>query len=259
MRTYTELNKLKTFEERFNYLKQGSIVGAATFGGERYLNQVFYNSDEWKKARRTAIIRDNGCDLGCEDYPIGNKIYVHHMNPVTIKDIQLRNPDLFNPEYLICCSHKTHNAIHYGDEEQLPKQWEERKPGDTCPWKKGNQMTIEKLLEQSGTDISTIDDIGDFSDGFHTFNSLYYQRLVLFAAIVNRFSAHYETFKSLKHEDGELCFGGDWFIVGIKTIKGWYTYHYETKYWDMFNCPVLEKAPHWDGHTDKDVTRLLSL
>jgi len=123
-------------------------------------------------------------------------------------------------------------------------------------------MTTEQLLKQSGidlNDINDINDIGDFSDRFHTFNSLYHQRAVLFAALINTMWAHYETFKSHKHSDGELCFGGGWFVVGIKTPHGYYTYHYEDKYWDMFKCPMVEKAPQWDGHTDKDVERLLSL
>lgn len=101
--------------------------------------------------------------------------------------------------------------------------------------------------------------IGDISDGYHTFNQLYYQRLILSAVIINRFSAHYETFKSKRHSDGEECFGGGWFIVGIKTPHGWYTYHYQMEYWDMFKCPVRDRAPEWDGHTEEDVIRLLSL
>jgi dUTP pyrophosphatase len=105
-----------------------------------------------------------------------------------------------------------------------------------------------------------IDDIGDFSDGFHTFNQLYHQRAILFATIVNNFKRH--AWKSLKHEDGNYCFDSDgkWFVVGVDTPEGSYTYHYETdKYWDMFDCKALETAPHWDGHTEEDVTRLLSI
>lgn len=99
--------------------------------------------------------------------------------------------------------------------------------------------------------------IGDFSDGYHTFNELYHQRAMLFAALVK---AHRDkAWKSWKHEDGEDCFGGGWFIVGIDTPQGSYTYHYEEKYWGLFDCIALEKAKHWDGHTDKDVGRLLSL
>ena len=105
-----------------------------------------------------------------------------------------------------------------------------------------------------------IDDIGDFSDGFHTFNQLYHQRAILFATIVNNFKRH--AWKSLKHEDGSYCFDSDgkWFVVGVDTPEGSYTYHYETdKYWDIFDCVALETAPHWDGHTEKDVERLLSI
>lgn len=102
-----------------------------------------------------------------------------------------------------------------------------------------------------------ISDIGEFSDGFHTFNTLYHQRAVLFATLVNTYSSH--SWKSYRHEDGQICFGGGWFIVGIDTPKGSYTYHYENKYWDMFNCQTYENAKHWDGHTDDDVERLLTL
>lgn len=109
---------------------------------------------------------------------------------------------------------------------------------------------IIEELKQSARD-------GTLSDGYHTFNDLYYQRCVLFATIVNQNKA--KAWKSYKHEDGELCFGGGWFIVGIDTTEGSYTYHYENKYWDMFKCAELEYGKHWDGHTDKDVTRLLSL
>ena len=105
--------------------------------------------------------------------------------------------------------------------------------------------------------VAKVKDIGDLSDGFHTFNSLYYQRMILFAAIVkqNRDKA----WKSFRHEDGELCFGGGWFIVGVDTPEGSYTYHYEAKYFDLFDCDILDYGKHWDGHTEKDVTRLLSL
>lgn len=105
--------------------------------------------------------------------------------------------------------------------------------------------------------VANVDDIEDLSDGFHTFNDLYEQRMYLFATLVNAYKD--KAWKSLKHEDGELCFGGDWFVVGIDTPEGSYTYHYSMKYWDVFDCKVLSKAKHWDGHTDKDVTRLMSL
>lgn len=114
----------------------------------------------------------------------------------------------------------------------------------------------EKQIEQI-CKIANIDDIGELSDGFHTFNSLYYQRAILFATIVNTYKEL--AWKSKKHEDGQVCFGGGWFIVGIDTPKGSYTYHYEAEYWDLFDCKELPRAKHWDGHTDEDVTRLLSL
>lgn len=105
--------------------------------------------------------------------------------------------------------------------------------------------------------VAHIDDIGDLSDGFHTFNDLYYQRCMLFAAIVKQNKAF--AWKSHKHEDGEPCFGGGWFIVGVDTPEGSYTFHYEDKYWDMFDCKEIRTGKHWDGHTDKDVKRLFSL
>lgn len=114
----------------------------------------------------------------------------------------------------------------------------------------------EKQIEQI-CKIANIDDIGELSDGFHTFNSLYYQRAILFATIVNTYKEL--AWKSKEHEDGEFCFGGGWFIVGIDTPNGSYTYHYEMEYWDLFDCKELPRVKHWDGHTDEDVTRLLSL
>ena len=118
-------------------------------------------------------------------------------------------------------------------------------------------MSLSKKQIEQICKIANIDDIGELSDGFHTFNSLYYQRAILFATIVNTYKEL--AWKSKKHEDGQFCFGGDWFIVGIDTPKGSYTYHYEAKYWDLFDCKELPRAKHWDGHTDEDVTRLLSL
>lgn len=135
-RTYRELSKLKTFEERYRYLNLIGKVGETTFGFDRYLNQMLYTSDRWRKARQLVIIRDNGCDLGIEDYQINDKVIIHHMNPITIEDIENDNPDIFNPEYLICVSDRTHKAIHYGDENLLPKKPIERRPGDTCPWRR---------------------------------------------------------------------------------------------------------------------------
>ena len=133
-RTYTELRQLPTFEERFKYLKLGAQVAAETFGFDRWVNQRFYRSPEWKKVRRDVIIRDEGRDLGVEGYELQNGIYVHHMNPMLPKDIVDASEWILNPEYLICVSFNTHNAIHYGDENLLPKVIE-RKPNDTCPWK----------------------------------------------------------------------------------------------------------------------------
>lgn len=136
MRTYTELQKLKTFEERFEYLKLNGVVGDRTFGGNRWMNQIFYQQiPEWKEARRKVIVRDLGCELGLADYPIRGRIIVHHMNPISKEDISERSEIVLDPEYLICVSQLTHDAIHYGDADLLPKKYEERKPGDTCPWK----------------------------------------------------------------------------------------------------------------------------
>lgn len=135
IKTYSELLKLPSFSERFDYLRTGSIVGDPTFGMERYLNQTFYRSKEWMAVRRDVIIRDNGCDLGLEGYAISGSIIVHHMNPITIEDIETRNPKILNPEFLICVSDMTHKAIHYGDGNFLPRTFVERKPNDTCPWK----------------------------------------------------------------------------------------------------------------------------
>lgn len=137
IRCYTELIKLPTFEERFRYLKLSAGVGAETFGYERYLNQRFYRSERWKSIRNHIIIRDNACDLGIQDRDIGSKVIIHHMNPLTKADIISENEViLLDPEYLICVSHNTHNAIHYGDESLLtPSEPIIRTPNDTCPWK----------------------------------------------------------------------------------------------------------------------------
>ena len=135
IRTYSELVTLKTFEERFKYLQLNGVVGEQTFGFDRYINQIFYQSQEWKSIRNQVILRDNGCDLGVEGYEIVGKILIHHMNPITAKDIERRSDILMNPEYLISTVHNTHNAIHYGDEGLLVKAPIERKPNDTCPWR----------------------------------------------------------------------------------------------------------------------------
>lgn len=135
MRTYTQLIKLPTFEERFEYLKLDGTVGEDTFGFDRYLNQIFYRSPEWKRVRDEVIIRDNGCDLGIPGHEIYGRILIHHMNPIAVKDILDRADILLNPEYLISTVHRTHNAIHYGNINLLPKGPIVRTPNDTCPWK----------------------------------------------------------------------------------------------------------------------------
>lgn len=134
IRTYSELSVHQTFEERFAYLKLGGAVGRDTFGFDRYLNQEFYKSALWKRARRIAIARDYGCDLGIEGREIYDKVFVHHMNPMVPDDIKHSRVDIIDPEYLITVSHLTHNAIHYGDESLLPKPMVERRPGDTKLW-----------------------------------------------------------------------------------------------------------------------------
>lgn len=135
IRTYSELSRLITFEDRYNYLRLDGSVGNETFGFDRYLNQIFYRSQQWKEARDFVIIRDNGCDLGVEGHEIHGKILIHHMNPITIRDIEEGSAFLFDPEYLITTIHNTHNAIHYGDESLLIKAPVERTRNDTCPWR----------------------------------------------------------------------------------------------------------------------------
>lgn len=134
-KTYSELCEIKSFEERFEYLKLNGIVGTDTFGFNRYLNQILYRSSEWKKIRNKVIIRDNGCDLGIEGYDISGRILIHHINPITIEDVRNRNSIIFDLNNLITVSHNTHNAIHYGDKDLLITGPVERKPNDTCPWK----------------------------------------------------------------------------------------------------------------------------
>lgn len=136
IKTYSELIKLPTFIERYRYLRLTGRVGEDTFGFDRYLNQVFYKSKEWQRIRDKVIVRDNGCDLGIEDREISGKILIHHMNPITDKDILNLTDILLNPEYLICVSHITHNAIHYGDENLLITEPIVRTKYDTCPWKR---------------------------------------------------------------------------------------------------------------------------
>ena len=127
--------QLKTFEERYEYLKIGGKVGEETFGFDRYLNQVFYTSDEWRSIRNDVIIRDNGCDLGMPDREIKGSIIIHHMNPISKEDILNRSEFLLDPEYLICTFKLTHDAIHYGSSDLLPKGPIERTKNDTCPWR----------------------------------------------------------------------------------------------------------------------------
>ena len=135
IRTYTELISLPTFEDRFEYLKLKGRVGEETFGFNRYLNQAFYKSEEWKSVRDQVILRDNGCDLAMEGREIREKILIHHMNPITKEDIINRSEFLLDPEFLICTIKNTHDAIHYGDEELLIKDPIQRRKNDTCPWR----------------------------------------------------------------------------------------------------------------------------
>ena len=137
IRTYSELSRLTTFEERFKYLKLSGSVGKETFGFDRWINQHFYQrSHEWKQIRDHVIIRDNGCDLGVEGYDIYERIIVHHMNPISMEDFERQSKFLLDPEFLICTTHLTHNAIHYGDERLVLNVPVERTMYDTCPWKK---------------------------------------------------------------------------------------------------------------------------
>lgn len=135
-RRYSELILLPTFIERYRYLRLGDKVGDVTFGSNRYFNQKFYTSDEWRSVRRNIILRDDGCDLGIKGRPIAGKIYIHHIIPITIDDIRNFSDILFDPENLICVSKNTHDAIHYGDESLLETEPVERRKNDTCPWRK---------------------------------------------------------------------------------------------------------------------------
>ena len=136
IKRYSELILLPTFEERYKYLQLNGVIGDETFGFDRYINQIFYRSQEWKQVRDYVIVRDNGCDLGVEGHEIRGKILIHHMNPIGIKDIQQVNKFLLDPEYLITTMLSTHNAIHYGDESLLVTDPIERSKNDTCPWKR---------------------------------------------------------------------------------------------------------------------------
>lgn len=134
MRTYSELIHFDTFDDRFNYLKLVGRVGESTFGFDRYMNQILYHSRRWQTIRDEVIIRDDGCDMGLSDFIIFDKIIVHHMNPITIEDIENERDKIFNPEFLICVSYQTHNAIHFGDEKIIPRDPVQRRMGDTKLW-----------------------------------------------------------------------------------------------------------------------------
>lgn len=135
IKTYSELSLLPTFQERYQYLRLSGQVGEDTFGFDRYLNQMFYRSKEWKRIRDFVILRDNGCDLGVPGFEIYERIIIHHMNPITVDDIRHGDGSLLDPEFLICVTHNTHNAIHYGDESLLITEPIVRRPNDTCPWR----------------------------------------------------------------------------------------------------------------------------
>ena len=136
IKTYSEMVRLPTFLERYRYLKIGGQVGYETFGYDRYLNQILYRSPEWKRFRRDIIIRDNGCDLACDGYEIIGKVLIHHIDPITVRDIELRDQKIFDPENVVSVTLNTHNAIHYGDESLLITEPLVRTPNDTCPWKR---------------------------------------------------------------------------------------------------------------------------
>lgn len=135
IRTYSELITIPTFEERFEYLQLKGSVGKDTFGYDRYLNQILYRSPEWKRLRNQIIIRDGGCDLAYEGYDIYSKVLIHHLNPITVEDVLARSRKVFDPDNLVCVSHNTHNAIHYGDVDLLVAGPIIRTKNDTCPWR----------------------------------------------------------------------------------------------------------------------------
>lgn len=134
IKTYSKLKKFDDFASRYSYLRLRGVVGEATFGYDRYINQKFYSSREWKQVRDVVIVRDNGCDLGVEGYDIHDKIIIHHMNPMTIDNVRHDGEDILNPEFLISVSHRTHNAIHYGIEEVYGNPFVPRAKGDTALW-----------------------------------------------------------------------------------------------------------------------------
>ena len=135
IRCYNDLKRIETFNERYSYLKLHGKVGEDTFGMDRWVNQMLYKSKRWKETRNKIIIRDNGCDLGIEGRELNSYIVVHHMNPITFEDIEEEKEIIFDPENLICCSSRTHQAIHFGDEGLLPKDYIQRSPNDTCLWR----------------------------------------------------------------------------------------------------------------------------
>ncbi len=135
IKTYSELIRIPTFEERYQYLRLLGTVGEETFGFKRWLNQEFYHSNEWLRFRNEIIVRDNGCDLGVEGFQIFGSIIIHHINPITYEDIVNNNPCVFDPNNVVCTKHTTHNAIHYGDEKLLNRPPIERTKNDTCPWR----------------------------------------------------------------------------------------------------------------------------
>ena len=137
IRSYSELSELETFEERYKYLRLKGFIGEETFGFDRFVNQIFYRSQEWKRVRDIVIVRDNGCDLGIRGREIHDRVIIHHMNPISLKEIENRSDFVLNPDFLITTTHNTHNAIHYGSEDNLILIPIERRPNDTCPWKKG--------------------------------------------------------------------------------------------------------------------------
>lgn len=135
IKTYSELITIPTFEGRFEYLQLKGSVGKDTFGYDRYLNQVLYRSPEWKRLRNQIIIRDGGCDLACDGYDVYGKVLIHHLNPITVEDVLTRSRKVFDPDNLVCVSHSTHNAIHYGDVDLLATGPIIRTKNDTCPWR----------------------------------------------------------------------------------------------------------------------------
>lgn len=134
-KTYSELMTLPTFLERYRYLRIGGSVGKETFGYDRYLNQILYKTDKWKAFRRSIVIRDEGNDMGCEGFEVSERLTVHHIDPITVDDVLNEHPKVFDPENVICVSHNTHMAIHYGSEDTLIMAPPERRPNDTCPWR----------------------------------------------------------------------------------------------------------------------------